>query len=78
MVREIHCIHHFFDNPTTIDKAMILAGTKYVGPERKCDVSHDQLAIIEKWIDNIWFLMEQISLSPFAILFLLFYNYTQE
>eukprot|EP00593_Proboscia_inermis_P007521 CAMPEP_0171298390 /NCGR_PEP_ID=MMETSP0816-20121228/7180_1 /TAXON_ID=420281 /ORGANISM="Proboscia inermis, Strain CCAP1064/1" /LENGTH=151 /DNA_ID=CAMNT_0011773407 /DNA_START=266 /DNA_END=721 /DNA_ORIENTATION=+ len=55
----------FFDNPTTIDKAMILAGAKRVGTVGKADASGDQLAIIAKWIDDIWPLLKQaISEKP--------------
>lgn len=44
----------YFENPTTIHKAMVKAGATLVGTIGKADASGEQLAIIAEWIDQLW------------------------
>lgn len=48
----------FFKNPTTIHKAMTLAGATLVGDIGKADASGtgnmEQSKVIDRWIENIW------------------------
>ena len=48
----------YFQNPTTIHKALTLAGAAHVGSLGKADASgtghNEQSKVIDRWIDTIW------------------------